>query len=90
MKKDYIYGSEKFYIEDTEACSAIVSDGENEVTIKPSSGNFETRRADGWGGWDTSMQAAVDRACSLLVEARTSKTNDDRCEEIHDFVKSLP
>ena len=90
MSKVYEYNGEKFVIEDSGQCSMIVKDDKGAVTISISSGNFSVRRADGWGYWETDLNKAVNTACRLLVESRTGqKTNEELCEEIHEFVKAL-
>ena len=89
MSKVYEYKGEKFVLEDSEQCSLIVKDDENAVTISVASGNFSVRRADGWGYWETDLNKAVNAACRLLMESREQKTNEERCEELHEFVKAL-
>ena len=90
MSKVYEYKGEKFTIEETNQCSILVKDDKDIVTITVASGNFSVRRPDGWGSWHTDLKAAINAACKLLAESRANqKTNEDRCAEIHDFVKAL-
>lgn len=90
MSKVYEYKGEKFTIEETNQCSILVKDDKNIVTISVASGNYNVRRPDGWGYWQTDLRSAVDAACRLLVESRANqKTSEDRCAEIHDFVQAL-
>ena len=90
MEKVYEYRGEKFTVEETKQCSLLVKDDKNVVTISVASGNYSVRRANGWGYWKTNLNSAVDAACQLLVESRTGqKSNEERCTELHDFVKTL-
>ena len=90
MERVYEYKGEKFTVEETNQCSLLVKDDKSVVTISVASGNYSVRRADGWGYWETNLNSAVNAACRLLVESRTGqKANEERCAEIHDFVKTL-
>lgn len=90
MDKVYEYKGEKFTIQEAKQCSMLVKDGKNVVTISVASGNYNVRRPDGWGYWEKDLTAAVNAACRLLVESRVNpNSNEDRCAEIHNFVKAL-
>ena len=90
LDKAYEYKGEKFTIQETSQCSLVVKDDKNVVTISVASGNYNVRRSDGWGSWQTDLTSAVNAACRLLVESRADqKSKTDRCAEIHDFVKAL-
>ena len=90
LDKEYVYKGEKFTIQETSQCSLVVKDDKNVVTISVESGNYNVRRPDGWGYWQTDLKSAVNAACRLLVESRAGQNSKkDRCAEIHDFVKAL-
>ena len=57
-----------------------------EVTIRPDSGNFNVRLQNGWGGWQPTMDAAVEYAVTLYVEARSQLTADEALQEMIDYV----
>ena len=57
------------------------------VTISPSSGNFNVRLPNGWGGWKATMEASVDYAVKLCFEARTQLAADQAYHEMVNYVK---
>jgi len=58
------------------------------VTITWNSGNYDVRLANGWGNWETTMDAAVNRAVRLCIEARSQRTADEAVEEMVAYVKT--
>ena len=58
------------------------------VTISWNSGNYNVRLQNGWGSWSTTMDAAVERAVGLCLEARSQRTADKAAEEMVSYVKN--
>ena len=58
------------------------------VTISWNSGNYDVRLPNGWGSWSTTMDAAVERAVRLCLEARSQHTADKAAEEMVAYVKN--
>ena len=68
--------------------SATVTDEKGVVvTIRYNSGNFEVRLPNRWGGWRSSMEAAVEYAVRLCFESRKQVTPDQAYEEMLDYVE---
>ena len=84
--KEHEYQNEKFFVTDGGQCALSVTDGTNTATIRIKSGNFDVRNAAGWGNWATTLEQALDDACRLVIQARTEKTNEERCDEIHHYI----
>ena len=57
------------------------------VTIRYNSGNLNVRLPNGWGGWEPSMESAVERAVKLCLESRGQLTAESAYEEMVDYVK---
>ena len=67
---------------------ATVTDKQGtKVTIVPDSGNFHVRLPNGWGGWQPSMEQAVEQAVRLCFEARKQVTADQAYSEMMDYLK---
>ena len=58
------------------------------VTISWNSGNYNVRLPNGWGAWSTTMDAAVERAVGLCIEARSQRTGDKAVQEMVTYVKN--
>ena len=83
------HNGEEFVVEVSEdEKAATVTDAHGTVvTISPGSGNFNVRLPNGWGYWTPTMEAAVERAVKLCVEARTQLTADQAFQEMVSYVK---
>ena len=80
---------EDFVVEVSEdAKRATVTDERGTtVTIIPNSGNFNVRLPNGWGDWKATMEASVDYAIKLCVEARTQLAADQAYQDMVNYVK---
>ena len=58
------------------------------VTITWNSGNYNVRLPNGWGSWEKTIDAAVERAVRLCIEARSQRTVDEAVEEMVAYVKN--
>lgn len=58
------------------------------VTISAiKSGNYNVRLPNNWGYWQTSLDAAVDSAIRLCLEAQTQRSRDQAFQEMVKFVR---
>ena len=82
-------GNEEFEVAVSEdSKNATVTDElSTKVTISYDSGNLSVRLPNGWGGWKSSMPAAVEYAVSLCRESRGQNTRDSAFQEMVDYVK---
>ena len=79
---------EKFLVEVLGDNRTTVTDQKGVVvTISYSSGNFNVRLPNGWGGWRPSIEQAVDYAANLCLEYRKQLNKDTAQKEMLDFVK---
>ena len=83
-------GNEEFEVSVSEdSKNATVTDElSTKVTISFDSGNLSVRLPNGWGGWTSSMPAAVDYAVNLCRESRGQITRDSAFQEMVDYVKN--
>ena len=46
------------------------------------------RGRNGWGGWEKTIEGAVNRAVSLCIEYRSQLTEDDAVKKMVSYVKN--
>ena len=68
--------------------TTVTDERGTEVTITWSSGNYDVRLPNGWGSWATTMEAAVERAVRLCIEARSQRTADEAVKEMVSYVEN--
>ena len=69
--------------------TTVTDDRGTEVTITWKVGIYNIRLPNGWGSWETTMDAAVARAVRLCIEARShQRTADEAVEEMVAYVKN--
>ena len=81
---------EEFVVAVADGGSATVTDEKGTVvSIKYNSGNLEVRLPNGWGGWRSTVDAAVSYAVSLCFEYRSQfKDRGEAIEAIKEYVEA--
>ena len=67
--------------------ATVTDEHGTKVTIRYNSGNLNVRLPNGWGGWQSSMDTAVDYAIKLSNESRGQLTPEEAYKQMAEFVK---